>query len=361
MRMLALLTDAFGGDGGIAQYNRDFLSAFSNSSRHNSVVVLPLVPGKVVTDMAPEIKQNRPEPNRLRYMLRSLGILIKEGPFDVIFCGHLHIAPLAAFLSRAIRMPMWLQLHGIEAWKKPSVFRCRAAEQAALVTAVSRYTRRQFLGWAKISPHRVKVLPNTVGGRFAPGSKAAYLVDRYHLEGKTVLLSVGRLSSSERYKGHDKVISVLVNILEKEPDMVYIIAGDGNDRPRLEAMTREKGLEKAVRFVGRVKDHELPDLYRTADLFVMPSSGEGFGIVFLEAMACGVPVVGGVEGGVVDPLQDGMLGMAVPESKLVAAIENALVKSKESRDELSGAVENYFGKANFAKHINKLEQMCAAG
>ena len=116
------------------------------------------------------------------------------------------MAPLAALISRLAGTPVWLQIHGIEAWQRPSLLQRWAAEHAQLVTAVSRHTRRQFLTWANCPPEKVRVLPNTVDERFTPGPKPETLLDRHNLRGKRILLTVSRLAASERYKGHDRVI-----------------------------------------------------------------------------------------------------------------------------------------------------------
>jgi glycosyltransferase involved in cell wall biosynthesis len=153
------------------------------------------------------------------------------------------------------------------------------------------------------------------------------LIERHALHRKKALMSVSRLASSERYKGNDRVIRALPSVLTRYPDALYLVVGDGDDRPRLEALAAELGVTEKVRFVGLVSSEELPDYFRVADVFVMPSRGEGFGIVFLEAMACGIPVIGGNKDGSLDPLADGVLGFAAdPENneELVSAICSAL-------------------------------------
>ena len=112
------------------------------------------------------------------------------------------------------------------------------------------------------------------------------------------------------------MIRALPRILADHPETIYLIVGDGDDRPRLEALSAEIGVADKVRFVGSARAEELPDYFRLADVFVMPSTGEGFGIAFLEAMASGIPVIGGNQDGSLDPLGDGTLGIAVdPENK----------------------------------------------
>ena len=170
--------------------------------------------------------------------------------------------------------------------------------------------------------------------RFHPGPKPTELLSRYGLSGKTVLLTVSRLAAAERYKGHDRVIKALAQLLPVHPDLVYVIAGDGDDRQHLEMLAESEGVREDVRFVGYVSDEELPDLYRAADVFVMPSTGEGFGIVFLQALASGLSVIAGDGDGSSDPLRDGGDGVMVSAeepSAIVNAIETTLRKAGGTR------------------------------
>ena len=128
------------------------------------------------------------------------------------------------------------------------------------------------------------------------------------------------MDARERYKGHDRVIQALPQLVAAGHDVIYVVVGEGDDVGRLEALAVETGVADRVRFVGAVNRETLVDVYRAADLFVMPSTGEGFGIAFLEAMACGTPAVGLAIAGANDALADGELGAAVAESDLVGAI-----------------------------------------
>ncbi len=323
LRVLALVTDAYGGGGGIAQFNRDLFGAMAGSDVVREVVVIPRAVGAGGGAIPEKVRQFPPRAGKASYVLHALRAARGLGPFDVVFCGHLFAAPLASAVARLAGAQYWQQLHGIEAWSCPGSLVQRAVEGATLVTAVSRHTRRLFLSWARNAPETVKVLPNTVDERFRPGPKPAGLLSRYGLIGKTVLLTVSRLAAAERYKGHDRVIQALAQLLPVHPDLVYVIAGDGDDRRHLERLAGEAGVQENVRFVGHVQDEELPDLYRAADAFVMPSTGEGFGIVFLEALASGVPVIGGDGDGSRDPLRDGADG-ALVSSREPLAVAKAL-------------------------------------
>jgi len=200
----------------------------------------------------------------------------------------------------------------------------------------------------------VKVLPNTVDPQYQPGPKPAYLLERHAAGGKKVLVTVSRLDNSEQYKGHDRVIRTLPGVLSQHPDTIYLIVGDGDDRPRLESLAVECGVAKNVQFTGLVPPQELPDYFRLADVFVMPSMGEGFGIVFLQAMATGVRVIAGNRDGSRDPLCDGTLGTLVdPENceDLASAILAALDNPAHTGDRA-----NRFKPDLFREHLNALNQ-----
>jgi phosphatidylinositol alpha-1,6-mannosyltransferase len=324
-RILALVTDAFGTSGGIAQYNRDFIGALSRSAAVSHIVVLSRS-APAGCALPPKVTHIPARPGKWSWAAAALQAAAGHGSFDVVFGGHLFSLPVAACAARLARARLWAQLHGIEAWQLPSPLQRSAAESADLVTAVSRHTRRRFLSWASSDPQRVKVLPNTVDEQFSPGIPNPDLQEKYGLRGRRVLLTVSRLSSSERYKGHDHVLRALALLAPRFPEIVYVVAGDGDDRGRLEALAGSLGVADNTRFVGHVADAELPDLFRTCDAFVMPSTGEGFGIVFLQALASGKPVIAGDSDGSVDPLRDGAEGilLAPDSTQLASAIERVL-------------------------------------
>ena len=129
------------------------------------------------------------------------------------------------------------------------------------------------------------------------------------------------MAACEKYKGVDEVIDVMPRLLRQVPDLRYLIVGDGSDRVRLEAKVRAHGLSKYVIFAGRIAEAEKVAHYNLADVYVMPSRGEGFGIALIEAAACGVPVVGSSVDGSRDALLDGQLGRMVDPSKPDELIE----------------------------------------
>jgi phosphatidylinositol alpha-1,6-mannosyltransferase len=287
------------------------------------------------------VRQIAPRAGRVFFVIAA----IREALFrriDAVFCGHLFIAPLALLIARLKQAKLIVQMHGIEAWQRPTSL-CRIAVEAAdLVLCVSRYTRAQVLNWAAIAPERVVVLPNTVGANFTPGD-GSQLRTAWGLEGKRILLSVGRMSPHERYKGHDRVIRSIPQLLDAGIDVVYVIVGEGDDRARLQLLADQQGVADRVRFVGALEPATLVDAYRMADLFVMPSTGEGFGIAFLEAMACGTPALGLAVGGAVDALVEGGLNEAVTEHDFISALD----QRKPDTAALASAVVRRFGRVPF--------------
>lgn len=351
MQILALATDAYGGEGGIARYNRDWLAALS---MHRMDLLLRTAANPAAETIPAHVRLRYAGSSRLGMIFAVLRAMRGSRP-DGVWCGHLHLAPMAALLAWRWRAPLWLQVHGVEAWQRPSALRRWAAEYAHLITAVSRHTRRELLRWWRGAPERVRVLPNTVAEVFVPAATDKLAGSKFAIIGAPVLLTVGRLAAGERYKGQDRVLRLLPALLARYPQLVYAIGGDGDDRPRLMSLADELGLSTHVHFLGHVAASELPALYRFADLMVMPSTGEGFGIAYLEAMACGTPAIGLQGDGSADALVDGQLGACVDEAGLLDAIDTALDHGG-SRDLLADETRQHFGRPLFDAQCQRLAQ-----
>lgn len=354
MYVLALVTDAFGSNGGIAQYNRDFLTALATSDSVKEIFALPRLAPSPAGRLPKGLHQLPPIADRVVYSARSIKFALSAPRIDAIFCGHILMAPLAALLCRAVAAPMWLQVHGIDAWGLPTRSVRWAAEQANLITSVSRYTRHQMLAkWWNGDPVRIRVLPNSVDPSFTPGPRPSHLLKRFDLNGRRILLTVSRIALEDSYKGHARVLKALPHIRSRFPDVIYMIAGDGDGRAHLERLVENAGLRENVRFVGWVTAEERVDYYRLADVFVMPSTKEGFGIVFLEAAACGTAVVGGKADGSWDALREGSLGAAVdPDSE--TALIDAVCQALEMGKTQDSSRVDVFSKPRFTAQVDVL-------
>ena len=183
--------------------------------------------------------------------------------------------------------------------------------------------------------------------------RRADLIARYGLGEKKVILTVGRMSSFERYKGHDRVIGVLEAVRSAVPNATYLIVGTGDDQPRLHALARKLDVADSVVFAGHVPADQLADHYGLADVFAMPSTGEGFGIVFLEAAAAGLPVIGGDKDGSADALADGAIGMTVdPDDR--NALTQGLIDALQGGVRVDPQAVVRFRSEVFTQHVDQL-------
>ncbi len=237
---------------------------------------------------------------------------------DLVITTHANFSPVAAMLRKWRSIPYLVVSHGIEVWEIPNRSIRAALRSADRLIAVSRFTREKIADALSIPPSRVEILSNTFRPeRFIPGSKPAFLLKRYGLAAdQPVILTVARLERAERYKGYDQVLRALSEVRAVVPEVKYILAGRGPDRARVVGLIKELGLESNVILAGYIPDHELSAHYNLCDVFAMPSKGEGFGIVFLEAMACGKPVIAGNKDGSVDAVLNGELGVLVDPDNL---------------------------------------------
>jgi phosphatidyl-myo-inositol dimannoside synthase len=301
VKVLLLATDAYGGHGGIALFNRDLAAALAVQ---NDVTVVPrIVPHN--PQGVPSTLTFYPEAARGEMWYARILARARLRRPDLVICGHVNLLPFACLIARR---PL-LMTFGIEAWNplrdpisNRLLHRCRG------IASISAVTRDRLVAW---SAYRgpTYLLPNAVDvSHFGIRPKRRDLVDRYRLAGKRVLLTVGRLAGEERRKGFDEVLSVLPDL---PSDVCYVIAGGGPDGPRLRQYAADLGVTDRVVFTGLFPEEEKADLYNLADLYVMPSRGEGFGFVFLEAMACGLPVIGSKLDGGREALLDGKLGPLV--------------------------------------------------
>jgi phosphatidylinositol alpha-1,6-mannosyltransferase len=192
-------------------------------------------------------------------------------------------ARVQALLPPPARCPYAVFLLGVELERRLGWDRRRALAKATTRIAISEHTRR-LAGSAGLATESIAVLHPALEERPEEGRADAELLGRV---GEGYLLIVGRLDSRERYKGHDALIDGLPSLRAFVPEARLVVVGDGDDRGRLEAKTRAAGLEKAVVFAGFVSEATRRALYERCRALVMPSSGEGFGLVYLEAMRAG--------------------------------------------------------------------------
>ena len=298
-----------------------------------------------------------------RFAARALMACARHRP-DHVISAHVNFGPLAHWAKRAFGTPFTLVAHGIDVHEDRLSSARRAGLRAAdRVVAVSSWTRQRVLAIGGIEPARVAVLPNTVDeARFTVTARPEGLARRYNLQAvEKVILTVARLDPDEGYKGYDRIVEALPAVQAACGPVRFLLVGQGDDGARLEAMARDLGVAHALTLAGFVPDDELADHYRLADVFAMPSTGEGFGIVFLEAMACGTPVLAGNCDGSVDALDGGRLGKLVDPMD-VDAIANGIIAILKrqgpgwwfDRHSLHDTVTERFGRAAFREALRKV-------
>jgi phosphatidylinositol alpha-1,6-mannosyltransferase len=348
-----LASDAHGGFGGIAQYNRDVIDALAGFTTVDEVVVLP----RAIND------QCFAAPTKAHYIVEtSTGLLsfisrsLKEGMlgqrYDLIYCAHINLMPVAVAISRMRGLPLALAIYGTDAWQRPSNWlTVKALDYANLVLSISRLTLDRFMSWCPGLKAATAIVPNAIRAeRYGLGEKDAVLAKQYGLVGHKVIMTLGRMDPSERAKGFDEIIELMPRLLQSRPDIIYLCAGDGGDRSRLESKAKALGVANGVIFTGRIPEARKPDYFRLADAYIMPSRWEGFGFVVLEALACGIPVVASIVDGTREAVREGELGLLVDPQDPVA-LEGAILEAVQRPKQVISGLD-YFSFANFEKRLH---------
>jgi phosphatidylinositol alpha-1,6-mannosyltransferase len=285
----------------------------------------------------------------------------------LVLAAHVNLAPIVRAMQLvAPRMKSIVCTHGIEVWEPLSPLRRRALRHASLVLAPSRATADYVVSLQGVPPERVRVLPWGLDPDFESkiaGEPAATLPPEF--PSGRVVLTVGRWLASERYKGMDTLMTALPRLLLRWPELQLAFIGAGDDRPWLEGIARDSGLGRHVHFLSGLTYGELSACYGACEIFALPSRGEGFGFVYLEAMARGKPVIGGAHGGAPEVIQDGVTGYVVSHGdpvQLATSIDTLLSNPEVARE--MGArgrerVHNEFRFSVFAKAFKKiLRELC---
>ncbi|MEH2443136.1 glycosyltransferase [Nostoc sp.] len=281
---------------------------------------------------------------------------------NLIFSSHLNFSIPAYLLKRLFGIPYWVVVHGIEVWNLQNSNLQTALHHADRILAVSHYTRDRLLQEQNLDPERVVVLPNTFDAdNFQIAPKPESLLKRYGLNSEQpIILTIARLEKLEQYKGYDRIITALPKIRQAIPNVHYLLVGKGEDKARIEQLISQYQLQDCVTLTGYIPDEELCDHYNLCDVFAMPSKGEGFGIVYLEALACGKPTLGGNKDGALDALCQGELGALLDPDDIEAIAEtiiqilqgtysNRLIYQPEA---LREKVINQFGFQQFQKTLD---------
>jgi phosphatidylinositol alpha-1,6-mannosyltransferase len=254
-----------------------------------------------------------------RHKLKCTAHALRLAPqVQVAYLAHPNLARLGALLRLTNpKLRYWVATHGVEVWRPLKPLSRLALRGAHGVTAPSRFTLEQLRTRQGLNPSKLALVPHGLEPGFADSG-----LDRDEPSPSGLILTVARLA--EAGKGIDTVIRALPKVLQAVPGASYIVVGEGCQRACLEQLAAQSGVHDRVHLVGRQGEQELKNCYRKADVFVMPSRQEGFGIVFLEAMAFGKPVIGAAFGGIPDIVVDGVTGFLVKYGDVEALAERLI-------------------------------------
>ncbi len=231
------------------------------------------------------------------------------GLCDWLCYTHLSLATAQRWLPPVVRRPYAVFLHDVEAWVPQSPFRSRVLAGAFLRLANSRYTAERV---AEANPDvgPITPCPLALPGDAPPSSLLGPSVDI----GPSAVLIVGRMMSTERYKGHDQLLEAWPAVVAAVPRARLVCVGEGDDVERLKAKADELGVTATTIFTGFVADGVRRSLYEGAAVFAMPSRREGFGLVYLEAMAARRPCIGANHDAASEVIEDGVTGFLVDQA-----------------------------------------------
>lgn len=336
--ILLLQTTTFSVHGGIPTYNRVVCRTLQDLAPDLEKRLL------ILTDSSKDIELRRGELSKLEIaafsgarlrMVLDLFRTTLTKPVDLFLIGHVNYAVVGLLLKLVMpQIRYGVMVHGVEVWSRLPRLKRYALQRADFITSVSQYTKDQVVNLNGVAPDLVYLLPNALD-----------CLENLRLENDPVLpaglnlLSVCRLNRAERYKGIDTVIDALPAVIQEIPLLNYYVIGDGDDLERHKALAREKGVADRVHFLGSVGNYQLHHYYNSCDVFVMPSSGEGFGIVYLEAMQHQKPVVAARSGAAPEVVLDGITGRLVDygNKEQLARTLIELCHDSEQRRELGSA------------------------
>jgi glycosyltransferase involved in cell wall biosynthesis len=343
----------FSAIGGIEKFNRCFALALQqNAEQAPAVLTVSSIYDSHADEAYLDPRFFEPHGGRkLRGFLRLLRLLPRN---DLVFVAHINLAWLAlAAKWVAPRTRLVLLAHGVEVWQFRKWWQKRSLRWFHEVWAVSRFTAEQLQGHG-LPASRIRLFPNCLDPWFgkAPADPLALRKALHLTDGAPLLLTVARLQSTEAAKGYDQVLACLPALLQRFPHLTYVLAGPVQEEEKgriLNLLHQNHVPGSAVCFTGFLDKEALVTLYRLADVFVMPSSKEGFGIVFLEAAWCGCRIVASDAGGAPEALLQGALGTLVapgrPEALLTALVQHleAPPFTDQQQEERRQLVEKNFG------------------
>ncbi|MGZ3777222.1 MAG: glycosyltransferase family 4 protein [Mucilaginibacter sp.] len=302
--------------------------------------------------------------NKLKIGLRTFK---KSFNSHIVILSHVNLSLLGMVIKVLNpKCEIWLIAHGIEVWRPLSFIRRMFVKRYCdKIICVSSFTKSQMIKLHHSDPDKCIVLNNAIDPFMnlpVEFEKPEYLLNRYSLvPSNKVIFTLTRLASSEQYKGYEQVIKAVSRLKIKFPEIKYMLSGqyDATEEMRIRKLITLCGVEDQVILTGFLSEKELADYFLLADLFVLPSKKEGFGIVFIEALACGLPVICGNADGSIDAIRNGELGTAINVDdldELEKSITTYLKKplTVHTRQNLQSQCLRHFNELDYMNNILRL-------
>jgi glycosyltransferase involved in cell wall biosynthesis len=317
-RILVILTETFS-NGGIQRFNRTLIAACETLGAQCDVYSLNDDANAVHTVKLKPTTHVRTFHRRKARFASAVGAALATGRYDTALIGHVNLLELvlASVALRFARLHLTMIAHGAEVWHGLSGVRRRGLSKVDRILCVSQYTRDVMLAQApELDPNRFSIFPNALSSIWTERADATGRLALPEGIPPRFLLGVARLDRVDRTKGILSTIEALPMV--RDQSLGYVVAGSGNDMKLLRDVAARFGVKDRVILLGPVSDSLLISLYRQCVAFVLPSGQEGFGIVFIEAMYFGAPVIGAREKGAVDALDKGATGLMVDYGDIAA-------------------------------------------
>lgn len=285
---------------------------------------------------------------------------------EIVVAAHPHLAvPGAQMKVLNPRLKMITVAHGIEVWRPLRWARRIAFRQSDLLLSPSRYTAEKVAQEQGIPESRIRRVPwplNPEILRMAEHPGSIPLPPGF--PSGLVVLTVARLAASEQYKGVDKLIKAVARTRTEISNVHLVVVGGGDDLARHISLAASLQVTEAVHFFDKLSRDQIFGCYLYSDIFAMPSTGEGFGLVFLEAMAFGKPLIGALAGGIPDVIEDGVNGFVVRPGDLEQLCQalTVLLKNEQLRTECGAkgaeAVRTKFAFDKFCIELESILREC---
>lgn len=339
-KILFLNLTAFSQTGGIERFNKCFLRALSELDK------------EAITDSASfsaydtQIDEQYYTPERYKGFGKNkasfvLQAVLAARKYDTIILGHVNLAAVGILIKRLYpTKKLVLIAHGIDVWGGLPRMKTKVLHVADQILSVSSFTKNKLVKVHNINADKITVFHNTIDPEFPVPEyriQQQELRERYGLsDDDFVLYTLSRLKSTELFKGYDSVIKAVGTLSKEYPQLKYVLAGkyDEAEKARIDQLIADEHAEGKVIVTGYLNEQELVAHYQMADTYIMPSKKEGFGIVFIEALVSGTPVIAGNADGSADALMHGELGTLVnPDS--IEEIKNAITTHIKQKPEQS--------------------------